>query len=155
MNLRTANQLTMVGACITVAQSADFKPVWDGKEPADFGADLTKLQADYGAVTVKAAQAEAATGGGGDGKSAAETVLEDTAFVLTRALANHFKKTGDLDRLGKVDVSKTKIVKLRTQDLANKATAIRDLGSAAVAEDGAAGRGVPAARVAALTAAIT
>ena len=46
-------------------------------------------------------------------------------------------------------------MKLRTQDLANKATAIRDLGTAAVAETGAAGRGVTAARVAALTAAIT
>jgi hypothetical protein len=37
----------------------------------------------------------------------------------------------------------------------NKTTAIRDLGTAAVSEAGAAGRGVTAARVAALTAAIT
>ena len=37
----------------------------------------------------------------------------------------------------------------------NKTTAIRDLGTAAVTEAGAAGRGVTAARVAALTAAIT
>src|SRR2546427_6890398 len=90
--------------------------------------DLTALQTDYGAITSKAALAEAATGGGGDAKSAAETALEDSAFVLARALANHFKKTGDLDRLGKVDMSKTAIVKLRTQDLANATTAIRDLG---------------------------
>ena len=85
----------------------------------------------------------------------AETTLEHAAFVLARALANHFKKTGDLDRHGKVDVSKSEIMKLRTQELVNKTTAIRDLGTAAVAEAGAAGRGVTAARVAALTAAIT
>jgi hypothetical protein len=154
MNLRTSNQLTMVGACITVAQTPEHKAVWLGKDPADFGTDMTALQTHYGAVTSKAALAEAATGGGGDAKSAAETVLEDSAFGLARALANHFKKTGDLDRLGKVDVSKTEIVKLRTQDLANATTAIRDLGTVAVAEAGAAGRGVTAARVAALTAAI-
>ena len=148
MNLRLQNQLNMVGACITVAQSSGYKPVWNGKDPADFGADLTKLQADYGAITAKAAQADAATGGASDAKSVAETVLEDAAFVLARALANHFKKTGDLDRLGKVNVSKSEIMKLRTQELVNKTTA-------AVAEAGAAGRGVTAARVAALTAAIT
>ena len=84
----------------------------------------------------------------------AKTALEDAAFVLTRALANHFKKTGDLDRHGKVDVSKSEIMKLRRQELVNKMTAIRDLGTAAVSEAGAAGRGVTAARVAAPTAAI-
>ena len=155
MNLRISNQLNMVGACLNVANSADYKPVWTGHEPADFATDLAKLQTDYGAVTAKAAQADAATGGAGDAKSSAETVLEDAAYVLARALAIHFKKTGNLDRHGKVDVSKSEIMKLRTQDLANKATAIRDLGTAAVAETGAAGRGVTAARVAALTAAIT
>ena len=46
-------------------------------------------------------------------------------------------------------------MKLRTQELVNKTTSIRDLGTAAVSEAGAAGRGVTAARVAALTAAIT
>jgi len=85
----------------------------------------------------------------------AETALEDAAFVLARALANHFKKTGDLDRHGKVNVSKSEIMRLRTQELVNKTTAIRDLGTAAVAEAGAADRGVTAARVATLTAAIT
>jgi hypothetical protein len=154
MNSRLQNQLNMVGACVTVAQSSAYKPVWDGNEPADFGTDLTKLAADYGAVTAKAAQADAATGGGGDAKAGAETALEDAAFVLTRALANHFKKTGDLDRLGKVDFTKSQIVKLRTQDLVTQATAIRDLGTAAVAEPDADKRGVTAARVAALTAAI-
>ena len=116
---------------------------------------MTKLQTDYGAVTAKAAQADAATVGAADAKSVAETALEDAAYVLARALPNHFKKTGDLDRHGKVDVSKSEIMKLRTQELVNKTTAIRDLGTVAVAEAGAAGRGVTAARVAALTAAIT
>ncbi len=116
---------------------------------------MTKLQTDYGAVTAKAAQADAAIGGAADAKSVAETTLEDAAYVLARALANHFKKTGDLDRHGKVDVSKSEIMKLRTQELVNKTTAIRDLGTVAVAEAGAVGRGVTAARVAALTAAIT
>ena len=155
MNNRLQVQLNMVGACITVAQSSDYKPVWNGKPPADFGTDIVQLATDYGAVTAKAAQADAATGGAADAKAVAETALEDAAFVLARALANHFKKTGDLDRHGKVDVSKSEIMKLRTQELVNKTTAIRDLGTAAVSEAGAAGRGVTAARVAALTAAIT
>jgi hypothetical protein len=155
MNLRIQNQLNMAGTCITVAQSSDHKSVWLGNDPADFGTDMTKFQTDYGAITTKAAQADAATGGAGDAKSVAETVLEDAAFVLARALANHFKKTGDLDRLGKVDVSKSEIMKLRTQELVNQTTAIRDLGTAAVSEAGAAGRGLTAARVAALTAAIS
>ncbi len=155
MNLRLQNQLNMVGACLTVAQSPDYKPVWDGKDPADFGTDLAQLQTAYGALAAKAAQAEAATGGAADAKAVAETALEDAAFVLARALANHFKKSGDLDRHGKVDLTKSEIMRLRTQELVNEATAIRDLGAAAVAEAGAAGRGVTAARVATLTAAIT
>jgi len=155
MNLRLQNQLNMVGACITVAQSSDYKPVWNGKPPADFGTDIATLQTNYGAITAKAAQADAATGGATDARTAAETALEDAAYVLARALANHFKKSGDLDRHGKVDVSKSEIMKLRTQELVNKTTAIRDLGTVAVAEPGAADRGVTAARVAALTAAIT
>lgn len=84
----------------------------------------------------------------------AESTLEDAAYVLARALASHFKKTGDLDRRGKVDRTKSEIVKLRMQDLVTQTTAIRDLGTVAVAESGAEGRGVTAARVAALSAAI-
>ena len=155
MNLRIQNQLNMVGACITVAQSSDYKPVWNGKPPADFGTDMATLQTNYGDITAKAAQADAATGGATDAKAVAETNLEEAAFVLARALANHFKKSGDLDRHGKVDVSKSEIMRLRTQELVNQTTAIRDLGTAAVSEPGAADRGVTAARVAALTAAIT
>lgn len=145
----------MVGACLTVAQSPEYRPVWQGQPPADFAADLARLAADHAAITAKAAQSDAATGGAADAKAAAETALEDAAFVLARALALHFKKAGDLDRHGKVDFTKTEIVKLRTQELVNQATALRDLATAAVGEPEAGLRGVTAARVAALTAAIT
>ncbi len=155
MNSRIQNQLNMVGACITVANSTDYKPVWTGNPPADFGTDMATLQTNYGNVTVLAAQADAATGGGGDASSAAETALENAAFILARALANHFKKNGDLDNLGKVDVTKTDIVRLRKQALLDKATAILNLANAAVSDPNAAGRGVTAARIATLTAAIT
>jgi hypothetical protein len=30
MNSRIQNQLNMVGACLTVANSTDYKPVWTG-----------------------------------------------------------------------------------------------------------------------------
>ena len=144
----------MVGACLNVAQSPDYKSVWNGNAPADFGTDLAQLGNDYGAVTNKAALADAATGGAADAKAVAEGVLEDTAFALARALANHFKKAGDLDRHGKVNFTKSEIVKLRMQELVTQTTAIRDLGTAAVSEPEADKRGVTAARVAALTAAI-
>jgi hypothetical protein len=145
----------MVGACITVASIADYKPVWTGNPPADFAADMAGLQTDYGNVTVSAAQADAATGGGGDASAAAETTLENVTFVLARALANHYKKNGDLDNLGKVDVTKTEIIRLRKQDLVDRATAIKNLANAAVTDPAAAGRGVTAARIATITAAIT
>jgi hypothetical protein len=155
MNSRSQNQLNMVGACLTVANSAENKPVWFGQSPEDFGAGLAALATSYGAVVAKAAQAAVATGGAADAKASAETVLEDSAYVLTRALAYHFKKTGDLDRRGKVDLSKTDIVKLRTQELVNQTMAIRDLATAAVSEPDADKRGITAARVAELSAAIT
>jgi hypothetical protein len=122
MQIRLSNQINMVGACINVASSKDYKSVWLGNDPADFTTDLTRLQTDYAAVTQKAALAASATGGAGDAKAQAETSLENADFVLARALANHFKKTGNLDSLGKVDVSKSDIVQLRNQDLVDKTT---------------------------------
>ena len=89
-----------------------------------------------------------------DGKAQAESALEDAAYILARALVTHFKKTNNLDQLGKVDLTKSEIVQLRQQDLLDKTTAIRDLAAATQAEPGAAGRGVNAARIATLTAAI-
>ena len=80
--------------------------------------------------------------------------MEDAAFILARALANHFKKTNNLEKLAQVDVTKSQIVQLRQQDLLDKTTAIRDLASATVAEPGATGRGATAARITTLTNAI-
>ena len=154
MNIRLTNQINMVGACINVANSKDYVGVWTGNPPADFTTDFTQLQTDFAAVTAKAALADAASGGAGDAKAQAETALEDAAFILARALANHFKKTGNLEKLAQVDVTKSEIVQLRQQDLLDKTTAIRDLASATVAEPNAAGRGVTAARITTLTNAI-
>ncbi len=53
MNSRIQNQLTMVGACITVAYSTNHKSAWFGKDPADFGTDLVALQTSYGNLTAK------------------------------------------------------------------------------------------------------
>jgi hypothetical protein len=154
MNIRLSNQINMVGACINVANTTENKTVWTGKEPADFTTDIASLQTGYVSVTAKAALADGATGGAGDAKAQAESALEDAAYILARALVTHFKKTNNLDQLGKVDLTKSEIVQLRNQDLLEKTTAIRDLATATQAEPGAAGRGVNAARIATLTAAI-
>jgi len=154
MNIRLTNQINMVGACINVATSKDYVTVWTGNPPLDFTTDFTQLQTDYAAVTAKAALADAASGGAGDAKAQAETALEDAAFILARALANHFKKTNNLEKLAQVDVTKSEIVQLRQQDLLDKTTAIRDLGTATVTEPNAAGRGVTPARITTLTNAI-
>lgn len=154
MTSRLQNHLNMIGTCITVAQSPEYKPVWEGQEPADFATDIAKLATDHAAVSLKAAQADAATGGAADEKAVAEATLENIAHTLARALANHFKKTGDLDRHGKVDYTKSEIVKLRTQELVTQTTAIRDIAQGAVAETDAAKRGITPARIATLTAAI-
>ena len=145
----------MVGSCITTAQSPEYKATWDGQDPADFGDDLVLLTGKFGSIAAKHAAALAATGGAADAKAAAEAPLENIAYTIARALAVHFKKSGDLDRRGKIDFSKSEIVKLRNRELVDQATAIRDLATAAASEAGAAGRGVTAARVAILTAAIT
>ena len=47
MNSRLQVQLNMVGACITVAQSSDYKPVWNGKPPADFGMGIVTGQTKW------------------------------------------------------------------------------------------------------------
>jgi hypothetical protein len=154
MNIRLTNQINMVGACLTTANTPENKAVWNGNPPLDFTTDIAQLQTDYAAVTAKAALADGAAGGAGDVKAQAETTLEDAAYILARALANHFKKTNNLDKLAQVDLTKSQIVQLRQQDLLDKTTAIRDLANATVAEPGAAGRGVTAARITALTNAI-
>ncbi len=154
MKLRLENQLRMVGACLDVAYRSEYQPTWNGKPPLDFGVEMLQLKNAYLAVTAKAVQADAATGSVAEAKALAESSLEDATFVLTRALALHFRRTGDLSRHGTVDMTRTEIGDLRAQELVNRASAIRDFGSAASGEPGAEGRGVTPARVLELTAAI-
>lgn len=142
----------MVGTCITTANSSEHKSAWDGQPPAAFGTDLATLTTDYGKISAAHSLAMAATGGAGDEKSLAEATLEASAHGLARA--NHFRKTGDADRRGKVDFTKTDIARLRDRELIDQTTAIRDIAQAATTEPGAADRGVTPARIAALTAAI-
>ena len=144
----------MVGACINVAESSDHSNVWTGKPPAEFGTGLAQLKTDYASASATAAQADAATGGASDAKAVAETALEDAAYLVARALALHFKKTGDLDRRGKVDFNKSAIQRLTNQEIVARATEIRDLASTAQSESGATDRGLTAERIAGLTTAI-
>ena len=154
MTNRITNQLNMVGACIHVAENKDNKDVWTGHEPAEFEAGFGQIKTDYGKVTAIAASATGATGGVRDAKVDAETALEDSAFMVARALNVHFKKTGDVERRGKVNCHKTDIVQLTGQPLVAKAVEIRDIAAAAQSEQGAAGRGLTADRISALNAAI-
>jgi len=154
MNIRLTNQINMVGACITTANTPENTNVWHMHPPMDFGVDLATLTTGYVSVTAKAALADGASGGAGDAKAQSESALEDAAYVLTRALVTHFKKTNNLDKLGQVDLTKSEIVKLRQQNLLDKTTAIRDLAASVQMEPGAADRGVTPARIATLTAAI-
>lgn len=155
MKQRLTNQLNMINTCIGIANSDDYKAVWTGQDPADFATDLADLKTGYDAVVSEIALIEGATGGAASAKAEAETTLENAAYVLARALAVHFKKTGDLTSLGKVDIAKRDLVKLSGNRLIAKTTDIRDLGNAATANPEAAKRGVTAARVAAVTAALT
>lgn len=155
MNTRITNQLNMVNTVIGLANNTDYKPVWTGKDPADFGTDIVQLKTNYDDVIGKAALIDGATGGAADAKATAETALENAAYVLTRALAVHFKKTGDLTNFGKVDLAKRDLVKLSGNPLVAKTTDIRDLANTIVSDPNAAKRGVTAARIAAVTAALT
>ena len=147
MNLRLSTQLHSVRACLNVARSSAFQHVWISSPPVDFRTEIAQLAADYDALAAKAALAEGATGGAADAKGAAEAALEELTYILARALALHFQRTGDLDRRGRIDLRRRDIVRLRTQDLVDKATAIRDIAVSAVAEPGAENRGITAERI--------
>jgi hypothetical protein len=154
MNSKVQNQIHMVGACIEVAQKPQHQPVWNGTEPAGFAAEFPQLVAKHAAVVAKAAHIDAVFGGAADAKSLAESTLEEAAFTVARALAVHFKRTGDLERRSRVDLNRTQINRLRAQELVARATAIRDLGTAALGEPGAEGRGLTTASLASFTTAI-
>lgn len=154
MNDILTNRLTMVGTCLTLAQSAQHSPVWTGQPPLDFGTDLAALAIDYGAATVLASQYNSAITGPADAKDVAETLLEQLSHQLARALANHYKKTGDLTNRAKVNVSLGTIQKKRDQHLHAFGIEVRDLAQGASAHADAVNRGITAARIAALTAAV-
>ena len=147
MNDRATNQLNMIGTCVGLAQQTAHAAVWTGQPPLDFGTDFAKLKTDYTATNAAAATAYAATTGSADAKATAETALENAAYVLARACASHFKKTGDLTHRAQVDFSKTDIVRLRDQTLANTAKLIRDLAYAVRNEPDAAKRGITTDRI--------
>lgn len=151
MKDRINNQLNMANTCFGIANSKDYVGVWTGNDPADFGVDLGLAQTKYAAILGKIALLEGTLGGGTDAKAAAETVLENAGYVLARALANHFKKTGDLVSRGKVNLAKRDLVRLSGQELVARATQIRDLGTTAATDPNAAKRGVTAARITAVT----
>lgn len=154
MNIRLSNQLNMVGTCLRVAQSREHSSVWLGQEPRDFSTDLSTVEIGYKVALGKAALADTSKGGASDPRTQAETALENTAHVLARALALHFKKTNDRIRHVSVDLTHTQIVKLRENELVAKATDIRNLGQVMQSEEDASARGVTATRVETLTRAI-
>ena len=154
MNDRLTNRLNMAAACVAVAESPAFRPVWDGQEPAAFGLELSSLKANLTSVRDLATQTGSATTGAAEDKDVAETELENAAYPLARALTLHFKKTGNLTHRAKVDVSLSAIQRRRTQALIALTKEIRDLANATKAEPGAADRGITDPRIATLTAAI-
>jgi hypothetical protein len=148
----------MIGACILTLDSDEYKPIWTAHAPPAFASDFANLRSGYAAVLAKGAEADGAsrsTGGATDAKAAAATQLEESAFVTARALASHFRTTNDLLRLGKVNLTRTQINRMRSQELINRSTAIRDLAGIVVSEANAADRGITTERITSLSSAIT
>ncbi|MEK6259409.1 MAG: hypothetical protein AABP62_12400 [Planctomycetota bacterium] len=94
------------------------------------------------------------TTGAAEAKDVGETELENATYPLARALALHFKKTGNLSHRAKADVSLSAIQRLRVQTLVALTKEIRDLANAIKTEPGAADRGIAGALIAALSAII-
>jgi len=144
----------MVEASLAVAESKDYVGVWTNQEPLAFGTYLAGLRECYTNVTSTVALAESAAGGAADTKAAAESTLEELAFVMARALTVHFKQTNNLTDRAQVDLTHSAIVQLREKDLVARVTVIRDLAAAALPDKEAAAHGVTSARVEALTTAL-
>src|SRR4029434_4011381 len=155
MNDILSNRIAMFGACITVAKDPQHRPVWENVPPQDFSTDLTGFETAYKEPTGIASQAGELDGGNADAKDAAETDLEDKAFGVARALAIHFKKEGDLVNRAKVNVTRSDRKSTRDELLLNKTTEIRDVATVAASHANAAARGITAAKITELTAAIT
>jgi len=147
--------MNMASSCLGVAFHPDYKPVWFNQEPLALSSELAEAQAAYTAALSKAAQADAADGGAVHVKALAQIELWDKAYLVTRALSFHFKRRGEVDRLSRVDLSRSSFRKLRKQRLVSRTTAIRDLAQGALGEPDATSRGLTVASVDALSAAIT
>lgn len=154
MNDDTTNRLNMIGTCLTLADQPASRAVWDGHPPVAFGTGYTALAAAYAEALATAQDAATDITGTAEAKASAERILEDTAYLLARALASYYRSIGDLENLAKVNVSKSSIVRLRHQALSTRAGEIRDLAQAAVAAPTAADYAITAARVTALTEAL-
>ena len=155
MKTKLQTQLGMVRASVGVAQSSNHKLVWSGQAPTAFGAAVARIESEYEELTAKAVLAEAAKVGAADAKAAAETGLEETAFILARALAIHLKRTGDLERGAAVKISRSDLVRLRKQELLHKAIGIRDVGLSVLSESGGEEFGITREHVEELSEAIT
>lgn len=151
---RSLNYLAMIGAVLNVARTPEYLPVWDGQAPLDFGDDLAALQTGYGAAAAKAARLAGASTGTADEKDDLETALEETLHPLCRALAAHFKKTGDLAVRAEVDVTRTAIERLRDRALVAFGQRVVTLGTTAAAHPDAPRRKITPARVTALDGAV-
>jgi hypothetical protein len=151
MNAPLQNRLNMIGACVTFANDADNLAIWQNQAPLDLTADMATLVTLLTAASDIASQLAGAITGIAESKDAAETAIEDRSHLLARAVFNHCRKTGDLENGGRVNLSKSAIQRLRDQDLLATARDIRDIAQAKVAEPGAAGRGIIAAAITAVT----
>lgn len=144
----------MINACLDLAASPEHRPVWDGQAPAAFAADFAILQAAVAETDLLAAQLGSLVAGAADAKAVAETALEDAAFLVATALRSFYKKTGDAENLQKVNFAKSYLQRLRDTQLVADARAIQTAAEALIAVPEAQSRGVTAAAVAKLGAAI-
>jgi hypothetical protein len=151
MNDPLQNRLNMIGTCLTFANAADNLPIWQNQPPLDLTDDLAALATLHATASDTAAQLAGGTTGVAEGKDATETVLEDRAFLLARAVFQHCRKTGDIATCGRVNFTKSAIQRLRDQDLLATSRDVRDTAQAKSAEPDAAKRGITLAAIAALT----
>ena len=156
MNDVLTNRFRSVKACIGIANLDENRPVWEGVPPLGFGEDLAELTADYAVAEDIAARASSAAQGyaDADAKAEAEGPLETLCYKTARALASHFKKSGDLIRRAKVDHKLGYYQKLRDQFLITAATDLITIGTPATSEEGAEKRGVTPALIAELQGAL-
>jgi len=154
MNDPLQNTFNMVGTCLTFADGEDNLPIWQDQPPLDLTTDMAVLRTLHAAAADTATKLSGATTGVAAGKDAAETVLEDRAFLLARAVFNHCRKTGDTVTAGRVNYTKPALQRLRDQDLLSTTRDIRDAAQTKSTETDAAKRGITTAAITALTTAI-